>query len=79
MAAIRSGRRGLRRPLYAVATAESGRTGGLYYCVWAMTTPETACWRNWRSRGKIPAIPPLHAGHVVAVSDYGGCQGGGYR
>lgn len=24
--------------------------------------------------GKYPLYPPLHAGHVLAVSDYGGCQ-----
>lgn len=26
------------------------------------------------SLGKYPLYPPLHAGQVVAVSDYGGCQ-----
>ncbi len=29
----------------------SGRAGGLLLAVWAMTTPETACWRNWNPWG----------------------------
>ncbi|SUH05978.1 putative sugar kinase [Salmonella enterica subsp. enterica] len=35
----------------AVAAAKLGRAGGLYWPCGAMTTPETACWRNWNPWG----------------------------
>ncbi len=33
-----------------------------------MTTPETACWRNWNPRVNTCWLPAAIAGHVVAAS-----------
>ncbi len=34
---------------------------------------ETVCWQSWNP-GVNTRYTRRHAGHVVAVSDYGGCQ-----